>query len=140
MPDNGRPDAAPEGAVERPHRHGACASRGRRAQGRGTPRGIKRTVQIVLFWLVFNNLILPQLGGFKSALDTRHELNPVLLVLGLGFQLAALASYSRSRGWRCRRASRPNLFRLVRIQLSTKSVTNLVPGGSAAGAASASGC
>ncbi len=134
MPDEPAGDAAPGAPLDTPARGIRMALvDGPKAAGRR--RGIKRTIQIVLFWLVFNNLILPQLGGFRSALDTLSELNPVLLVLGLGFQLAAFAAYSRLTWVALPSDDKLKLFRLVRIQLATKTVTNLVPGGSAAGSA-----
>ncbi len=87
------------------------------------------------FLLVFNHLVLPQLGGARRAAHLLSQVNPLLLVLALGLELAAFAAYTRFT-----RATLPgdapvSRLTLFRIQLSTKAVTNLVPGGSAAGGA-----
>ena len=61
-------------------------------------------------------------------------MNPALLLLGLVLQLASLASYSRLT-----LAALPRHCvsggRMVRIQLSTRALASVVPGGSAAGSA-----
>ncbi len=121
---------------------------------------------LVLF-LVFNYLVLPQLAGARRALDALSGVKPWLLVLALGLEMGALVSYaafmrvtlppgqvarparevdgrgaaagagvdpdgleSAAPSWR---ESKLGMFTMLRIQLSTKSVTNLVPGGTAAG-------
>ena len=114
---------------------------------------------VLVLFLVFNYLVLPQLAGARRALDALSGVKPWLLVLALGLELGALVSYaafmrvtlppgevarhpshhegepadgleSAAPSWR---ESKLGMFTLLRIQLSTKSVTNLVPGGTAAG-------
>ena len=122
---------------------------------------------VLVLFLVFNYLVLPQLTGARRALDALSGVKPWLLVLALGLELGALVSYaafmrvtlppgqvarpasdvdgrgasagagvdpdgleSAAPSWR---ESKLGMFTLLRIQLSTKSVTNLVPGGTAAG-------
>ena len=124
---------------------------------------------VLVLFLVFNYLVLPQLAGARRALDALSGVKPWLLVLALGLELGALVSYaafmrvtlppgqvarpasdvdgrgagagvgagvdpdgleSASPSWR---ESKLGMFTMLRIQLSTKSVTNLVPGGTAAG-------
>jgi uncharacterized protein (TIRG00374 family) len=95
---------------------------------------IRRTLKVLIFIFVLYYLILPQIGGLRSAADELIKVNPVFLVIGVALQASALASYSLMT-----RAALPHnaipFNRLFRIQLSTKAVSNMVPGGSAAGSA-----
>lgn len=72
----------------------------------------------------------------KKAMDELRTVNPFLLAAGLGLQLAALFCYSlltkAALGPAGHVVSR---WRLFRIQMSTKALSNIVPGGSAAGPA-----
>ena len=60
-------------------------------------------------------------------------MNPALLIVALALEIGAFAAYTQLT----RVTLPPDLpvsrLTLFRIQLSTKAVTNLVPGGSAAG-------
>lgn len=94
---------------------------------------LKRTPLIILFFLVFNYLVLPQLGGARQAADQLSAVNPFLLLLALGLELAALVAYAQLTRVTLPPEPRLGLGQVLRIQLSTKAVTNLVPGGSAAG-------
>jgi uncharacterized protein (TIRG00374 family) len=129
-------------------------------------QAIRRALMVLVLFLVFNYLVLPQLAGARRALDALSGVKPWLLVLALGLELGALVAYaafmrvtlppglvarapsrrdndadggvggdpdgleSDAPSWR---ESKLGMFTLLRIQLSTKSVTNLVPGGTAAG-------
>ena len=90
---------------------------------------------MLVFLLVFNTLILPQIGGARRAVSLLSQVNPALLVLALVLELAAFWAYSRLTRATLPVDSPVGLFTLLRMQLSTKAVTNLVPGGSAAGGA-----
>lgn len=94
---------------------------------------LKRTPLIIAFFLVFNYLVVPQLGGARRAADKLSAVEPVLLLLALGLELAALVAYAQLTRVTLPPAPRLSLSTVLRIQLSTKAVTNLVPGGSAAG-------
>ncbi len=103
-----------------------------------TSRRIRRTILLLLMLLVINHLVIPQLAGARKALTTLSHVTWWLLIVALALQMAALFSYVMLT--RATLATAPDkrpikLFELTRIQLSTKSVTNLVPGGSAAGGA-----
>ncbi|HEX9257979.1 MAG TPA: YbhN family protein [Acidimicrobiales bacterium] len=95
---------------------------------------VRRSVKILLFLFVFNYLVLPQIAGVQKAFDELLDVKPGYLVAGLGLQVAALVAYSMLT-----RAALPQgavkFGTLLRIQMSTKAVTNVVPGGSAAGSA-----
>jgi uncharacterized protein (TIRG00374 family) len=95
---------------------------------------IRRTLKILFFIFVVYYLVLPQIGGLSSALHEITKVNPLLLVAGLAFEASALVAYS----FMTRAALPPGSVpfnRLFRIQLATKAVANMVPGGSAAGSA-----
>jgi uncharacterized protein (TIRG00374 family) len=76
------------------------------------------------------------LSGFRQAIETAREVNPGLLALGFALQLMALLCYSlltrATLGTAGRVLSIPRIFR---IQLSTKALSNIVPGGNAASSA-----
>jgi uncharacterized protein (TIRG00374 family) len=95
---------------------------------------IWRSVKVLFFIFVLYYLVLPQIGGLRSAVDELGVVNPILLVIGVALEAGALAAYS----FMTRAALPPGALpynRLLRIQLATKAVSNMVPGGSAAGSA-----
>jgi uncharacterized protein (TIRG00374 family) len=104
--------------------------RHRRSKARSAAR---RTIFVVIFLLMFNYLILPRLAGATSSADLIREVNPVLLVFALSLEIAAFVAYAKLTQVTLPLQPHLSLLLLVRIQLSTKAVTNLVPGGSAAG-------
>jgi uncharacterized protein (TIRG00374 family) len=110
-------------------------ARGRAKKQRSTTaRNVRRSLKIIAFLFVFNFFVLPAVGGVRNAIDQLLQLDPWFLVLGVGLQLLALLAYAQLM-----RVSLPHcdlgLFRMLRINLATKSLTNVVPGGSAAGSA-----
>ena len=96
---------------------------------------VKRTILLVIFLLVFINLVLPQLGGARKAAKLIDTVNPALLLLALALELTALVSYAKLAQAALPADPHIPIFTLFRVQLATKSVTNLVPAGSAAGGA-----
>lgn len=126
------PEAGPSTPVRRWRR-----SRDKSAKLRKTKTGrarMFRTVQLLVALFVLIYLVLPQLGAVREVLRRLGEVNVVFLLLGMGFEAASLVCYSQLT----RTALHPTghkLSTLTRIQLATKAVTNVVPGGSAAGSA-----
>ena len=55
---------------------------------------IWRSLKILIFIFVLYYLVLPQIGGLRSAADELVVVNPILLVMGLALQGGALAAYS----------------------------------------------
>ena len=94
----------------------------------------RNALKIVAIFFVFYFFILPLIPGFRRAIHDLQQVNPALLLLGLVLQLAALASYSRLTLAALPR-HRVSGGRMVRIQLSTRALASVVPGGSAAGSA-----
>jgi putative heme transporter len=98
-------------------------------------KGIALIVQVVLLWFVVTNVVVPQLAAARGSFDDLGRIQPAYLVLGVVLQLAALVSYSMLTRVALPPEHSLPLHRLFRIQLATKAVSNVVPGGSAAGPA-----
>ncbi len=145
VPDDprSRPDEGPG-----PARRGAPADTARPGDGLlGTSmtaerlrvtgaKTLKRTPLVILFFLVFNYVVLPSLGGSKGlgeAVERLSAVNPFLLLLALGLEMAALVAYAQLTRVTLPPEPRLPLGGVLRIQLATKAVSHLVPGGSAAG-------
>jgi uncharacterized protein (TIRG00374 family) len=98
-------------------------------------RALSRTFKVLATLIVVYFLIL-NIPGLRNAVDQLSEVKPGLLVLGLVLELLALFCYSLMT----RAALGPvghhmSALHLFRIQLSTRALSSLVPGGSAAGSA-----
>lgn len=97
---------------------------------------IRFTIKALLLIVVAVFLLPGVLNGFRSALDTVRDVNPALLLIGFVLQLFALGAYSLLTRATLGTAGRQlSLARIFRIQLSTKSLSNIVPGGNAASSA-----
>ena len=103
------------------------------------PRGIRPirlTIKALLVVILAIFLLPPVLSGFRDAWDTISDVNPALLALGFGLQLLALVAYSLlTRATLGSAGRRLSMARIFRIQLSTKALSNVVPGGNAASSA-----
>lgn len=98
-------------------------------------RALARAFKVLATLIVVYFLIL-NIPGLRNAVDQLSEVKPGLLVLGLVLELLALFCYSLMT----RAALGPvghhmSALHLFRIQLSTRALSSLVPGGSAAGSA-----
>ena len=100
----------------------------------GTRKTVFRSVRLLALAVIIYYLVLPQLGNQRDTARSLRTVNVWLLLLGLGLQFAALFSYSMLTA-----AALPKkavrMGTLVRIQLSTKALGNIMPGGSAASSA-----
>ena len=95
-----------------------------------------RTFRWVLAAAVVYFFVLPLVPGFRDAVADLNDIDPRLLGLGLGLQAAALFSYSMlTKAALSDTGDGISPVRLFRIQLSTKAIGNIVPGGSAASSA-----
>jgi uncharacterized protein (TIRG00374 family) len=99
-------------------------------------RPVRLTIKALLLVILAVFLLPPVVSGFRDAWDTISDVNPALLALGFTLQMLALIAYSlltrATLGSAGRRLSIPRIFR---IQLSTKALANVVPGGNAASSA-----
>lgn len=94
--------------------------------------GIK-TIAFVVALFVF---VLPLIPEFGKAARKLLDVNPVLLIIGVGLQLAAWYCYTLLTKSALGNAGKiVSRMRMFRIQMSTKALGNVVPGGSAAGSA-----
>ena len=99
-------------------------------------RPIRFTLKVLAFVAVGYFAISTIIPGVREAAGKLRTVNPALLGLGLFLEIAALFAYSlltrAALGAESKNISRMRLFR---IQLSTKALSSIVPGGSAAGSA-----
>ena len=99
-------------------------------------RPIRLTFKALLVVILVVFLLPPVLTGFRQAADTIRGVNPLLVALGFVLQLLALLCYSLLTRATLGTAGRQlSVARIVRIQLSTKALSNIVPGGNAASSA-----
>ena len=105
----------------------------KRGLRRFVPVSVLRIGRLLVVALIVEYLILPQLAGTRDALRNLADVNPALLLLGVVLEILAIGSYAGLTRAVLPPESNPGLFRLLRIQLSTLSVSHVVPGGSAAG-------
>ncbi|MEY2401716.1 MAG: putative heme transporter [Ilumatobacteraceae bacterium] len=99
-------------------------------------RPIRFTLKLLAFFTIVYFAMVTIVPGVREATGKLRTVNPWLLLLGLLLELAALAAYTlltrAALGDEARKISRARLFR---IQMSTKALSSIVPGGSAAGSA-----
>lgn len=99
-------------------------------------RPFRLSLKLVAFALIVNYILLPLLPDFQKAMEELRTVNPALLALGLGLQMMALFCYSLlTKAALGEAGTVVSRWRLFRIQMSTKALSNIVPGGSAAGPA-----
>lgn len=91
---------------------------------------LKMLVLVVLAYFLLPGVI----SGFNEAADQIRGVNPVLIALGFALEVAALFCYSLlTRAALGSVGETLSRMRLFRIQLSTKALSHIVPGGNAAG-------
>jgi len=99
-------------------------------------RPVRLTLKLLLFVAVIYFAIVTVVPGIRKAAAELRSVNPLLLVLGLAIEIAALYCYTLlTRAALGPEGDRLSTFRLFRIQMSTKALSSIVPGGSAAGSA-----
>jgi len=105
----------------------------------GEPEGrrpFRFTLKLLAFATVIYYFVFPLIPNFTNALSELSNVEPTLLVVGLGLELIALFCYAPLMKAALGDAGGPlSLFRLFRIQMSTRALSSIVPGGSAASSA-----
>ncbi|MCU1497753.1 MAG: hypothetical protein JWM47_1706 [Acidimicrobiales bacterium] len=96
-------------------------------------RAARRTLLVVAMLSILFIFVLPQMGKQRDAAEALRQVNPLLVLLAVALQVAALLSYTILTRVTLPPEPKLSLFTLFRIQLATKAVTNTVPAGSAAG-------
>jgi len=96
-------------------------------------RAVKRTLLVVILLVFIMYGVVPQLGAGRKGIDRLAHANPFLVLTAVALEVASLAAYGLMTRSTLPAEPRISLFTLFRIQLATKAVSNVVPGGSAAG-------
>jgi uncharacterized protein (TIRG00374 family) len=105
----------------------------RRGLRKFVPAPLLHIGRLLIIALIVEYLVVPQLAGTRDALRTLTDVNPLLLLLGVVLEGLAITAYAMLTRAVLPPESEPGLFKLLRIQLTTLSVSHCVPGGSAAG-------
>ncbi|MEP7201424.1 MAG: lysylphosphatidylglycerol synthase transmembrane domain-containing protein [Ilumatobacteraceae bacterium] len=99
-------------------------------------RPFRFTLKLLAFVAVVYFATVTIIPGVREAASKLRDVNPGLLLLGLLLEILALFAYTlltrAALGEESKKISR---LRLFRIQMSTKALSSIVPGGSAAGSA-----
>jgi hypothetical protein len=99
------------------------------------PAPIWQIGRLLILALIVEYLVLPQLAGPRKDLHQLTVVDPLLLLLGIGLEAAALLCYAQLTRTLLVGRSGLSLFTVLRIQMTTLSVSHCTPGGSATGAA-----
>lgn len=111
----------------------AASSEAPRKRRRLLPAPIWHVGKLLVLALIVEYLVLPQLAGTRKSLHLVSQVKPIYLLLGVVLEAAALVAYSEMTRTVLPEESNPGLFTILRIQLTTLSVSHCVPAGSAAG-------
>jgi putative heme transporter len=99
-------------------------------------RGFRFTLKVVLFIGVVYLAAVAVVPAARQAAGELRTLNPLLIGIGFGLEITALYCYSLlTRAALGDAGHLISSWRLFRIQMSTKALSSIVPGGSAAGSA-----
>ena len=137
------PTSAAESAPEPPElleppesADGTLASEVGPTPGPETRRPFRFTLKLLAAFAVLYYFVVPIVPNFRDALDEVRNVEPALLALGLGLELLALWCYAPLMKAALGDAGHAlSLGRLFRIQMSTRALSSIVPGGSAASSA-----
>ena|GEM_PF-73412 len=99
------------------------------------PRPVWQVGRLLIVALLIEYLVVPQLAGPRKVIHLISEVNPLLLLAGVGLEAAAILAYGRLTASILPPASRIKFSTIVRIEITTLSVSHCTPGGSAAGTA-----
>lgn len=102
------------------------------ARRRWTKTGIKTVLLVVAIYL----WVIPLFPKFAQAISNVREVKPLYLVIGFALEMIALWCYAPlMRAGIGSAADHLSTSRLYRIQMSTRALSSVVPGGSAASSA-----
>lgn len=94
------------------------------------------TIKLTLFATAFYFFVLPLAPDFRDAWRRLRDVEPGYIAAGFGLQIAGWFCYSLlTRAALGRAAGTVTRFRFFRIQMSTKALSSIVPGGNAAASA-----
>ena len=99
-------------------------------------RHFRFTLKLLLFATVLYYFVVPLVPDFRDAWGDLSRVEPSLLAIGLGLELVALFCYAPLMKAALGEAGAGlSRWRLFRIQMSTRALSSIVPGGSAASSA-----
>ncbi len=127
--------ATEDGTSEGDPADGSAPRRRRRGLRAILPKPIWQLGRLLILALVVEYLVVPQLAGPRKVAHLITEVNPLLLVAGVALEAGALVCYAQLTRTVLPRERKLSLSVLLRIQLTTLSVSHCAPGGSATGAA-----
>lgn len=122
----GPDDGAGAAATGRPKRRGL---RGR------LPRPVWTVGRLLILALLVEYLVVPQLAGPGKVVHLLTQVNPALLLAGVGLEAAALIAYGQLTRAVLPGGERIGFWTIFRIEMTTLSVSHCAPGGSATGTA-----
>lgn len=99
------------------------------------PRPVWHLGRLLILALLIEYLVLPQLAGPRKLLTLLDQVNPLLLLAGVGLEAGALMAYGLLTRAVLPATSRIGFFTIFRIEMTTLSVSHCAPGGTAAGTA-----
>ena len=99
------------------------------------PRPIWQVGRVLLIVLIVEYLVVPQLAGPRKVAHLITQVNPFLLLAGVGLEAVSLVCYAQLTRAVLPLDHKLGLFRLMRIQMTTLSISHSTPGGSATGTA-----
>jgi uncharacterized protein (TIRG00374 family) len=91
--------------------------------------------RLLVLALVVEYLVVPQLAGPRKVAHLVTEVNPVLLLAGVALEAGALLCYAQLTRTVLPAQRSLSLFTVMRIQMTTLSISHCAPGGSATGTA-----
>ena len=97
---------------------------------RRIPRQLRRVLSLVAVAFMIEYLVIPQFSSAKKSIHLLRDVNPLLLILAVVVEAAAIASYSELT----RTVFTPHAPKRIdtyRINLSTLALSHVVPGGTA---------
>ena len=115
----------------------AGRGRGRSRRRRGLrallPAPVWHVGRLLVLALIVEYLLVPQIAGSNKAFHQLLRVDTPWLLLGLVLEAAAIASYALMARTVLPADGRPGVFTILRIQLTTLSVSHCVPAGSVTG-------
>ena len=110
-------------------------SRRRRGLRGLLPAPIWQVGRLLFLALIVEYIVVPQLAGPRKVAHLLTQVNPFLLLAGVGLEVGALVCYAQLTRTLLPGGDKLSLGTVQRIQLSTLSVSHCAPGGSATGTA-----
>lgn len=134
------PTPGPAGLTDAPLPTGELPALARQPEDGGTGtrrrRPIRFSLKVLAFVTVLYYFVVPLVPDFRNAATELQRVEPVLLAVGLALELTALFCYAPlARAALGSAGESLSIWRLFRIQMSTRAMSGLVPGGNAASSA-----